>query len=85
MHACPAYIILLDLITLPTFSEEYRLGSSSLSNFLHDLSSSLLGPNILLNTVLRNPHSIYLLKSERPSLASTQHNWQNHSFVYFNL
>jgi hypothetical protein len=43
--------ILLDLITLTILREEYRLWGSSLCNFLHDPSSSLLGPNILLNTL----------------------------------
>jgi hypothetical protein len=38
-------------LTLITLGEEYRLWSSSLRNILHDPSSSLLGPNILLNTV----------------------------------
>jgi hypothetical protein len=28
---------------------------------------------------------MFLPQSERPSLASIQHNWQNYSFVYFNL
>jgi hypothetical protein len=46
---CPAHLIPLDLITLTIFDEEYKL-QSSLRNFLHGPTSSLLGPNILLNT-----------------------------------
>jgi hypothetical protein len=45
----------LDLII---FCEEYRLWISSLWNFLHDPSTSLLGPNILLNTLFSNTLSL---------------------------
>jgi len=41
--------------------------------------------NILLNTLLKNPQSMFLPQSERPIFEPTQYNWQNYSFEYFNL
>jgi hypothetical protein len=36
-------------------------------------------------SVLKNPQSMFLPQSDRPSFAPIQHNWQNYSFVYFNI
>ena len=44
-----------DFITRTILDEEYRSFSSSLRNLLHSpVTSSLLGPNILLNTIFSN-------------------------------
>ena len=52
---CPAHLILLDFITHTILGEQYRLLSSPLRSFLHSpVTSSLLGPNILLNTLFSN-------------------------------
>jgi len=56
---CLANLILLDLITQAILGEEYRSLSSSLCSFLHSrVTSSLLGPNILLNTLFSNTLSV---------------------------
>ena len=50
---CPLF--LLDFITRTIFGEEYRSFSSSLCILIHSpVTSSLLGPNILLNTIFSN-------------------------------
>ena len=57
---CPADLILVDLITRTILGEQYRSLSSSLCSFLHSpVTLSLLGPNILLNTLsLRSSLSV---------------------------
>ena len=56
---CHAHLILLDFITRTTSGKEYRPLSSSRCSFLHSLvTSSLLGPNILLNTLFSSTLSL---------------------------
>ena len=52
---CSAHLILLHFITRTILGEQYKSFCSSLCNLLHSpVTSSLLGPNILLNTMLSN-------------------------------
>ena len=49
---CPAHLILRDFITRTILGEQYKSFSSSLCYLLHSpVTSSLLGPNILLKTM----------------------------------
>jgi len=61
IHAtCPAHLILLYFITQIILDEEYRSLNSLLCSFNHSpVNSSLLGPNILLNTLFSNTLSLH--------------------------
>ena len=63
---CPAHLILLDFITRTMLAEEYKSFSSSLCSLLHSpVTSSLLGPNILPNTLFSKTLSFDLQKTLR--------------------
>jgi len=67
---CPTHLILLDLISRTVLGVEYKSLRSSLCSFLHSpVTSSLLGPNILLNTLFSNIFFISLLVSSLSILA----------------
>jgi len=52
---CPTHLILLDFITRTILGEKYKSFNSPLRSLLHShVTSSLLGPNILLNTIFSN-------------------------------
>jgi len=56
---CPAHLILLDLITRTILGEECRSLRSSLCSFPHSpVTSSLLGPYILLSILFSNTLSL---------------------------
>jgi len=70
---CPAHLILLGLITRTIEGGEYRSLGSYLCTFLHSpVTSSLLGPNILLSTLLSSTLSSFLAQCETASFTPIQ-------------
>ena len=57
---CPSHHILLDLITRKILGEYYRSFSYSLFNLFHSaVTSSLLGPNILINSIFSSTPALF--------------------------
>ena len=57
---CPTHLSLLGLVTQMIFGEKYRAQRSFLCSLLHScITSSLLGPNILLSTLFSKPLSLH--------------------------
>jgi len=83
---CPSHLILLDLIIRTLLGDEYRSVSFSLCSFIHyAVISSLLGPNILLSTLLSNTQPTFLPQRERPSFTPIQNDRQSLSSLYLYL
>ena len=79
---CPAHLILFDFITCTILCEDYRSISSSLCNLIHSpVTSTLLGPNILLNTV----NILSSLNVSDQLSHPYKNNRQNYSSIYLNF
>jgi hypothetical protein len=78
----PAHLILLDFITRIILDEDYK-SLNSLCSFLHSpVGSSLLGPNILLNTVFSNTFSLRFSLIVRDQVSHPEKQGQNYRSVY---
>jgi hypothetical protein len=80
LTTCPTHPILLKFITQTTLVEQYRSFGSSSHSFLNSpVTSSLLGQNILLNTLFSNkPQPMFLPQRDQPSFTPIPKNRQNY-------
>ena len=75
---CLAHHILLDFITRKILGEKYKSFSSSLCNHLHSpVTSSVLGPNISLNTLFSNTLSFLSSRSVNDQVS--------HPYLLYNI
>ena len=84
---CFVHLILLDFITPPLLSEEYRSLSSSLCSFLHSRYLVTLRPKYPSHCPILYPppRPSFLSQCERPSFTPIQYNRRNYSSVHLNL
>jgi hypothetical protein len=83
---CPAHLI-LEFTTRTILGKDYRSLSSSLCNFLRSsITSSLLGPNTLLqHPIFKHPQPTFLPQCQRRSFTPIQDNGKNYSSIYLDL
>ena len=82
----PSHPIRLDLITRTIFGQQYISWSSSLRSFLHSpVTSSLLGSNILLNTLFSNTLGLHYSLNVSDQVSHPYKKQQIYSSVYINL
>ena len=82
-HAtCPTHIILLDFITITTYSEQHKWWSSSLHNFLHSHFQPYVP--VFLGTLLTHPLSLPLMWDQvsHPNVKQ-QAKWQISTSFHF--
>ena len=82
----PAHHIFLDFINRTIFGEQYRSLSSSLCSFLHSpVTSSLLVPNILLNTQFQTPSAYVPPSMWATNFTPIHKNRHNYCSGYLNI
>jgi len=80
---CPVYFILFDFNILTILGEQYRSLSSSLCSVLHSpVTSSLLNPKILLNTLFWNTLSLRSALNVRDQISNPYKTTGKFTFLY---